>query len=96
MLIFSQSWMTHSSPAASEMQGGHSGHRLRENFGPLAHVDRPMPATCIPCMHPVDSLEATKRIPIRQMRAQRPREAEQPVQSHTMRRKQDISEATSF
>lgn len=39
MLIFSQSWMTHSSPAASEIQGGHSGHQLRENFGPLAHVD---------------------------------------------------------
>lgn len=38
-LIFSLSWMTHGSAAASGMQGGHSGHWLGGNLGSLAHVD---------------------------------------------------------
>lgn len=94
VLIFSQSWMTHSSAAASGTQGGHSGHRLGGQLGPFPV--RTMPAPSVTFLHPLGGPGATKSMPIAQMGPQRLREAEWSVQGYSMRWKQEMSEANSF
>lgn len=62
VLIFSQGWMTHGSAAASGTQGGHSGHQLRKNLGPLAHVD-PSLLHLSPLCTPTAALKPLKEFP---------------------------------
>lgn len=62
VLIFSQGWMTHGSATASGTQGGHSGHQLRKNLGPLAHVD-PSLLQLSPLCTPTVALKPLKEFP---------------------------------
>lgn len=83
-LIFSQSWMTHGSAAASGMPSGHSGHSLGGKI-----TWSPLPMGIHPCyfhypLHPLGIPEAAKRIGVLTAGPQRLSEAEQPVSGHTV------------